>query len=152
MNQRGGTSRRLGTIDLDSGEVFEDGVPVWVNAKVRWREDWFMGFQQAFALVAADKDITGETLRVWLFLLSQIGFENWVSIPQKKIGDALNLQKTNVSRSIKTLLNKGLLLEGPKMGRTTAYKLNSKYAWKGKVTNLSKERCDVLSLPIRERH
>ena len=140
MERRGGASKRLGTIDLDTGEVFEQGVPVWVGAKVKWKEDWFMGFQQAFLDVSEDKDMNFDMTRVWLNLLGRISFENWVTVPQKEMAISLQMKPSNVSRAITKLINKGLILKGPKIGRTSAYKLNSKYAWKGKVTNLSKER------------
>jgi DNA-binding transcriptional ArsR family regulator len=149
MDRRGGTPKRIGTIDLDTGEIFEEGIPVWVNAKVRWREDWFMGFQQAFIKVSEDRDMNLDMTRVWLNLLGRISFENWITVPQKEMALALGMKPSNLSRAIRKLVEKGLIIKGPKMGRTSAYKLNSKYAWKGKVTNLSKDRCEVLTLPKR---
>ena len=140
MDQRKGKSRRLGTIDLDSGEIFEEGVPVWVKAKIKWHEGFFMTFQDAVLQVSQDREITGEMLRVWLNLLGRMSFENWVAVPQKEISDSLGIDRTRVSRSIKALMEKGLILKGPKMGRTSAYKLNSKYAWKGKIASLSNDR------------
>jgi predicted transcriptional regulator len=127
-------------IDLDTGEVFEDGIPVWVKAKVRWHEDFFMGFQEAFIQVAEDKDMTHQMTRVWLILLGKISFENWVTVPQIEVAERLKMKTSDVSRAVKRLIDKGLILRGPKIGRTTAYKLNSHYAWKGRTGNLSKER------------
>lgn len=135
-----GRSRRLGTIDLDTGEVLEEGVNVWVNAKVKWKEDWFMGFQEAFIEVASDKDMTQEMTRVWLYMLGKLAFENWIAIQQKEIASKLDMKPSNVSRALNNLVKKGLIIKGPKLGRSSAYKLNSKYGWKGKVVNLSKER------------
>ena len=139
MEQKG-KSKRLGMVDLDTGEVFEEGVPVWVKAKVKWHEDFFMGFQQAFASIARDKDMNHDMTRVWLELLGRISFENWVTVPQIEIASSLTMQKSHVSRAIKRLIEKGILLRGPKIGRTSAYKLNSHCAWKGKTSNLSKDR------------
>jgi hypothetical protein len=79
--KKGGT-KRLGMIDLDTGEVFEEGVPVWVKAKVKWHEGFFMGFQESFIQVAEDRDMNHQMTRVWLILLGKISFENWVTIPQ----------------------------------------------------------------------
>lgn len=138
--KRKGASRKQGSIDLETGEIFEDGVPVWVNAKVRWHEDWFMGIQASFEQIASDKEMTYEMFRVWVYLLSKLGFENWITVPQREISDHLDMKKQNVSRAIKKLAQKGLILKGPKIGRTTAYKINSHYAWKGKIKNLSADR------------
>jgi predicted transcriptional regulator len=54
------------------------------------------------------------------------------------------MKTSDVSRAVKRLINKGLILRGPKIGRTSAYKLNSHYAWKGKTSNLSKDRMGQL--------
>ena len=135
-----GKSRRMGTVDLDTGEIFEGGVPVWVKAKVKWSEGFVMGFQESLIEIAADKDMTHEMTRVWLMLLGKISFENWVAIPQKEISEKLNMHKSNVSKAIKKLIDKGLLLKGPKLGHTSSYKINSHHAWKGSVKNLKNDR------------
>ena len=130
---------KFGTINLETGEIVE-GVPVYVKAKVKWHEDWLMVMQEALGALAQDRTFTWEMWRVWSYMISKLGFENWIVVPQKEIAETLNMKKENVSRAIKNLLSKGMILKGPKVGRTNAYKLNSKYAWKGKVSNLSSER------------
>ena len=131
--------KKLGTVDLNTGEL-EQGVAVYVKAKVRWHEDWTMLMQEAFGLLAQDKSFTLEMWRVWSYLVSKLGFENWIIVPQAEISAALDMRKENVSRAIKKLVQKQMLLKGPKVGRTNAYKINSKYVWKGTVNNLSKDR------------
>jgi len=135
---------------METGELIE-GVPVYIATKVKLREGWFMGFQDAFAVLAKDKEITWETQRVLLYLLSNLGFENYIAIPQRQIVEALEMQKQNVSRSIKLLVEKQILLEGPKLGRTHTYRLNSAFGWKGSVKNLTKTRHQktgtVITLP-----
>ena len=130
---------KFGTINLETGEIVE-GVPVYVKAKVKWHEDWLMVMQEALGALAQDRSFTWEMWRVWSYMISKLGFENWIIVPQKEIAESLDMQKTHVSRAVKSLLGKGMILKGPKIGRTNAYKLNSNYAWKGTVNNLSKER------------
>ena len=144
MVKQRGKSRRLGSIDLDTGEVFEEGVPVWVKAKVKWNEGFVMTFQEAIVKVAEDKDMTHQMTRVWLIMLGKISFENWVTVPQVEIASSLGMKKSDVSRAIRRLIEKGLILRGPKIGRTSAYKLNSHYAWKGKLKGLKEERLGQL--------
>ena len=129
----------FGTINLKTGEIIE-GVPVYVKAKVKWHEDWLMVMQEALGALAQDRSFTWEMWRVWSYMISKLGFENWIIVPQKEIAESLDMQKTHVSRAVKSLLDKGMILKGPKVGRTNAYKLNSNYAWKGTINNLSKER------------
>ena len=41
------TTKKLGTIDLETGEILE-GIPVYVKAKVKWSEGWFMEYKKRF--------------------------------------------------------------------------------------------------------
>ena len=134
------------TINIDTGEII-DGIPVYVAPKVRWKEGWFMGFQDAFIALAEDKDLTGETYKVFMYMLGHLGFENYIAIPQIQIATDLGMKKENVSRSIKTLLTKRIIIEGPKLGRTKTYRLNSEYGWRGTMRNLAESRKNVLPFP-----
>jgi predicted transcriptional regulator len=78
------------------------------------------------------------------YLFGRLGFENYVCLQQKEICEALDLQKSNVSKAIKLLIAKGIILQGPKMGKVSSYRLNSTYGWKGKVTNLSKNLLELV--------
>lgn len=122
-----------------TGEVVE-GIPVYIGAKVKWSEGWFMGIQEAFSALAKDKDFTGEAYRVLNFMFSRLGFENYIALTQAEIATELAMQKQNVSRAIQLLGQKGIIKKGPKLGRSYAYKLNSSYGWKGRVKNLAKDR------------
>ncbi|EBJ1927858.1 hypothetical protein DP473_24880, partial [Salmonella enterica] len=54
--------------------------------------------------------------------------------------------KTNVSRSIKGLINLGVIIEGPKIGRSKSYRLNPQFGWKGTVSNHKKALKNGLSV------
>lgn len=99
-----------------------------------------MGIQEAFIALAKDKEIRGRTRSVLDYLFGKLGFENYICITQQEISNELGIAKTNISSSIKTLIDKGIILKGPKLGRTIAYRLNSEYGWRGNVKNLSKNR------------
>ncbi|MCY0900533.1 MAG: helix-turn-helix domain-containing protein [Firmicutes bacterium] len=141
-----GKLTRFRTIDMETGEIIE-GVPVYIAPKIKLREGWFMGFQDAFEILAKDQELQGENYKVLLYLLSKLGFENYIAIPQKQIADALNMKKQNVSRALKVLVDKQILLEGPKLGRTHTYRLSSTFGWKGRVKNLAQDRNTVISFP-----
>jgi DNA-binding MarR family transcriptional regulator len=99
-----------------------------------------MMFQDMLVEIAKDREMTGETCRVLFYLLGQMDFENRILVTQGDAAAALGLQKTNVSRAVRTLCEKGILLKGPKAGRSATYQLNSTYGWKGKVKNFEAER------------
>lgn len=139
--------RNLATVDLDTGEVL-NGISVYFSQSVKWKEGFFMGIQSAFIALAKDKDLTGTTWRVLNYMLGRLTFENYIAIQQKEICEELDLYKPDVSKSISVLLEKGIILSGPKMGRTQAYRLNSEYGWKGKIKNLAEERSKKILNPL----
>lgn len=147
-----GKLTRFRTIDMDTGEIIE-GVPVFIASKVKLREGWFMGFQDAFEVLAKDHELQGENYKVLLYLLSQLGFENYIAIPQKQIAEALSMHKQHISRALKVLVEKQILLEGPKLGRTHTYRLSNTFGWKGSVKNLNKTRSpgEVILLPQKPK-
>jgi DNA-binding MarR family transcriptional regulator len=106
-----------------------------------------MGFQEAFIALAEDKDLTGETYKVFMYMLGHLGFENYIAIPQVQIAKDLSMHKEHVSRAIKVLVTKRIIVEGPKLGRTKTYRLNSQYGWRGTVRNLEEARNNVVTFP-----
>jgi DNA-binding transcriptional ArsR family regulator len=132
--------RRIASVDQDTGEVL-DGVVVYCGVKQNpYSTGWVMNSQEALELLATDKDLTGENYRVLLLLLSRLDFENWIQITQNEIVEKLDMKKQNVSRAILLLEEKGIILRGPKIGRSYAFRLNPYYGWKGKVKNLNDYR------------
>jgi DNA-binding transcriptional ArsR family regulator len=132
--------RRIASVDQDTGEVL-DGVVVYCGVKQNpYSTGWIMNSQEALELLATDKDLTGENYRVLLLLLSRLDFENWIQITQNEIVEKLDMKKQNVSRAILLLEEKGIILRGPKIGRSYAFRLNPYYGWKGKVKNLNDYR------------
>jgi DNA-binding MarR family transcriptional regulator len=132
-------------LDMATGELLE-GCLVYVPYRPKFYASWFMMFQDTLIEIAKDREITGEVYRVLLYLLSQMDFENHIHVSQSDTATILGLQKTNVSRAVKTLCDKGILLKGQKQGRSAVYKLNSHYGWKGKVKNFQSERRQRLTL------
>ncbi|GFE72237.1 helix-turn-helix domain-containing protein [Chroococcus sp. FPU101] len=132
--------KRIASVDQDTGEVL-DGVIVYCGVKHNpYAKGWVMNSQDALELLAKDKDLTGETLRVLMFLMARLDFENWIQITVTEIGKELELKQPNVSRAILLLEEKGIILRGPKVGRSYAFRLNPYYGWKGKVRNLNDYR------------
>ena len=133
------TGKCKGYVDKYTGEEY--GFPVIVGRKRSpYSKGWVMNSQEALEIVAKDKDITGETYRVLFFVCARLDFENWVQISITEIAQELELKQPNVSRAIKQLENKEIILRGPKVGRSYAFILNPNFGWKGKVSNLEEYR------------
>lgn len=147
--------RKIASVDQDTGEVL-DGVIVYCGIKQDpYSEGWVMNNQKALELLATDKDLKGETYRVFLILLSRLDFENWIQITQTEISEKLKMKKSNVSKAISILEGKQIIFRGPKIGRTYAFRLNPYYGWKGKVKNLNEYRKEIEeseTLKVRKNH
>lgn len=76
-----------------------------------------------------------EQFRVLMMLLADLDYENYIQITQQSIAESLDMQKSNVSRAVKGLLDLQIVLEGPKVGRSKTYRLNEQFGWKGTVSN-----------------
>ncbi len=128
------------TVDTKTGEQ-KDGYFVYMaypKPKITGNR-WMMTFQDSLAMIATDKEISGETMRVLMLVMSELEFENYISLKQVTIAQRLTMQKTHVSRAMRVLVGKGIILK-VKNGTTTAYKLNAEYGWKGKVSNMEIEK------------
>ena len=128
-----------GYVNKYTGEEY--GFPVLVGRKKRpYGNGWLMNSQEALEILAKDKEITGETYRVLFFVCARLDFENWVQISVTEMAQELELRQPNVSRAMKVLEQKGIILRGPKVGRSYAFMLNPEFGWKGDVANLNEYR------------
>ncbi|WP_227633436.1 hypothetical protein [Klebsiella pneumoniae] len=79
-------------------------------------------------------------------LIADLDYENYIQVAQIDIADALKMQKTNVSSAIKNLIDFGIIIEGPRIGRSKTYRLNPQFGWKGTVSNHRKALKNGLSV------
>jgi len=137
--------KRIGQFDTNTGE-FLTGCLVYVPTRPKITERWFMFFQDSFAEIAKDRDMTGESLRVLMHLFSVLDFENYIHHSQKDIAEALGMQRQHTSRAMRLLTSKKIILESPRIGNVKCYRLNPNYVWKGKVRNLADARRDKITV------
>ncbi len=126
--------------DIYTGEQY--GLPVLIGRKYNpYANGWYMGNQElAREIFAKDKDIKSETHRVLWFIISILDFENWVQLSITEIANELGMRQPNVSKAIKVLENKEVIIRGPKVGRSFSFRFNPEFGWKGKVKNLDHYR------------
>ena len=129
-------------VDEVTGEILDNNSYqiVAIPRRAKIKEGWFMAFQEAFEALATDKDISGQTMKVLMLMMSRLDFNNFIGIEQKDLADKLGIHRPDVSLAIKKLVDKGIIEKGPKFGKANTYKLNPLYGWKGRVTNLKDER------------
>lgn len=136
--------RKVTQVDLETGEDLGGFVAVIRPKQKSAFERHFTMNQAALELLA--KTLTGEQFKVLMMLLASLDYENFIQVAQADIAEKLEMQKTNVSRSIKGLINLGVIIEGPKIGRSKSYRLNPQFGWKGTVSNHKKALKNGLSI------
>ncbi len=137
--------KHVDTVDKATGEVME-GRMVWIPYRPKLTERWFMAFQDTFIEIAKDPDMTGETMKVLMYLFGKLDFENYIQQSQQEIAEGLGMQKQNISRAIRILKSKQIIFEGPRVGRSKCFRLNPNYGWKGKVRTLQEARKERLKV------
>lgn len=93
--------------------------------------NWVAFYQTALEWLAK-QSLPQEQYRVMMFLMSQLDFENYLRITQISIAKELDMKQANVSRAIKGLLEKDIIITGPKVGTAKTYRLNPRMAYKGR--------------------
>lgn len=140
--------QNLRVVDTGSGEVLADGMFVYVSARKRTKERFFMGFMEAFEGLAADKALRGAPLTVFTFLLSRLDWENYIAVQQQDIAAKLDMHRVSVTKALGVLVKKGVLLRGPDLGRSASFRLNPHYGWRGSIVNLEEARRAHVKLAI----
>jgi predicted transcriptional regulator len=125
----------------DNGEIHQYILTPAKKKKVP-KGDWIMAFQESL-LHLAKANLSGETSRVLFFLLYKLDYENWLRISQTAIAEELGLKKQQVNRAIKQLVDKGIIVKGPKVGNSLTYRLDPAFAFKGQDHNMKKVRKEV---------
>lgn len=123
---------RVGQVDLVTGEIFEGAALAVIFPKRK------NGFQTGWVAVAqnpmleiAKANLGGEANRVLFYVLAKLDFENWINLNQSASADEIKMQRSNFARGLKKLLEIGVVLPGPKVGRNATFRLNPDYGWKG---------------------
>jgi len=133
-------------IDKNTGEKFHTLTPI--NPK--YKKEWLAMFQESLELIAADRDLNGYALRVFLALLSKLDFDNYICIPHSEIAKITVIDRAHVTKAIGVLVNKQIIFKQQGVGNTNAYKLNPNIAWKGDVAKFEKEKKKYPSITSRK--
>jgi hypothetical protein len=93
-----------------------------------------------------------QTLRVMLCIMADVQMENHVIVNQSQTARELDMPQPNVAKAIKELVNKKILLVGPKLGRLVSYKFNPQILWRGSAKNhtqtLKEQRLNAMGVRV----
>lgn len=125
---------RIDEFEID-GETGEQ-TPVrtkWVaiREKTKHPEDYYMAHHEGHRHLAKMR-LTGTMYAVMHSVLARLDYSSrFTLLSPTDIADEIGIRTEQVSKALAQLCQRGILTPGPKHGRTTGYKLNDTYGWKG---------------------
>lgn len=152
--------KRVGSVDLDTGELLEGAVLGMFFPKRQngFGTGWVAMAQNAM-MELARSDLGAQDMRVLFAVLAKLDFENFLLLTIADLAKEIGMQRSNASDSIAKLEKLGVLIRGPKAGRSSTFRLNPSFGWKGSATNHQKALRDrmraagmsvVKSDPVRD--
>lgn len=91
-----------------------------------------------------EKPLTQTEYRVRDYLMGTIGIGNFVYVNQAEVGRELRLTPANVCNAIKRLIALGILIKGPKSGRSNTYMVSPAFCFAGGLGNGIKARHETI--------
>lgn len=92
--------------------------------------------------VAGQLNLTDYRVRDYVFC--RLGIGNFVHFNQSEASRKLGIAQPHISKSIKKLVQLGILLEGPKNGKFCTYQVNPAVIYAGGLGNGIKARADII--------
>lgn len=128
--------KRVVQVDAETGEMLEGAVLGMFFPK---RQNGFNGGWLAMAqdalMALAKADLGDEARRVLFAILARLDFENYILLNQAELAESIGLKRGNFSRAVARLEEHGIIVRGPKAGRSVTFRLNPSYGWKGSASN-----------------
>ena len=118
--------RYLTLVDKDTGEV-KGHFPI----KSKGLGTGWIGLYQEASINLAKANLPNEQYRVIFYLLGRLDFENYLRISQKQMSQDLGMKQPAISRALKALEDRYIIMEGPRAGLNKTYHLNPYIAHKG---------------------
>lgn len=124
---------RVGQVDLSTGEMLDGAAlaVVYPKRKNGFSSTGWVAVSQNPMLELARADLGAEASRVLFFVLAKLDFENFINLNQTEAASEMGLQRPNFARGLRKLLELGVVLPGPKIGRNATFRLNPSFGWKG---------------------
>ena len=124
-------NKRLQQIDSETGEIIDGFVAYVVPKRKNGFGQGWLAMAQNGAEILAQSNLNGNDFKVLMKLLSVLDYENLIQVSQADIARELDMHRQHVQRSIKRLLELGIVLEGVRIGISRSYRLNPNFGWKG---------------------
>ena len=124
-------NRHMQQIDQQTGEVVEGFVAYVVPKRKNGFQKGWMAMAQEAMMMLAQSNLTGNDMKVMWAMLARLDYENLIQVNQSEVAEQVGMNRHHVNRSIKKLIELGVVLEGVKIGISRSYRLNPNFGWKG---------------------
>ena len=124
-------NRHMQQIDHQTGEVVEGFVAYVVPKRKNGFQKGWMAMAQEAMMMLAQSNLTGNDMKVMWAMLARLDYENLIQVNQAEVSEQVGMNRHNVNRSIKKLIELGVILGGVKIGISRSYRLNPNFGWKG---------------------
>ena len=124
-------NRHMQQIDQQTGEVIEGFVAYVVPKRKNGFQKGWMAMAQEAMMMLAQSNLTGNDMKVMWAMLARLDYENLIQVNQAEVAEQVGMNRHNVNRSIKKLIELGVVLEGVRIGISLSYRLNPNFGWKG---------------------
>ena len=115
-------------------------ISVLERKKEPYSSPWgFISFEEIFSFLT-NKGISRCSLRIFLFLLKIMEYENKITVTQVWIAKQLGIHESDVSRSFKYLVENGLLFKEIDEFDRKFYRVNPDICWRGSSASLNRYR------------
>lgn len=124
---------------MDTGEIMEGAVLGMFFPKRQngFGTGWVAMAQNAM-MELARSDLGAQDMRVLFAVLAKLDFENFLLLTIADLAKEIGMQRSHASDSIAKLEKLGVLIRGPKAGRSSTFRLNPSFGWKGSASNHQK--------------
>lgn len=119
--------------------------------KKKYPERWLLLWQDGSDIGVSmteqaemEKPLTQTEYRVRDWLMGTIGIGNYVYVNQAHMARRLRIQRAEASRAIKRLIELGILLRGPKSGRSNTYMVSPAFCFAGALGEGIKQRKTII--------
>ena len=102
-------NKRLQQIDSETGEIIDGFVAYVVPKRKNGFGQGWLAMAQNGAEILSQSNLSGNDFKVLMKLLSVLDYENLIQVSQADIARELDMHRQHVQRSIKRLLELGIV-------------------------------------------
>lgn len=133
--------RKLDQIDAETGEVLSEGALVWVPNRTPhpYGDRWLAMRMDTIRRLTMHPGIGMQEMRVFGALIDRLDYQNFIHVPQTELAEVTGIERSNINRALKKLIDFGIVVEGPRVGRSRTYRFDPDAGWRGSKKALKTE-------------